>query len=111
MGGLMQLDGALADLLALVHTHGEVDPDIVQSVTVSPTAALPEHQHTWPYRLRAMDNPKDASLFLLFGSMDDRPACFKRTVVPKALDVLLTPRSLALRNHPGQVSFPGGGLE
>src|SRR5699024_7997484 len=111
MGGLMQLNGALADLLALVHTHGEVNPDIVQRVTVSPTAALPEHEPTWPYRLPAIDNPKDASVLLLFGSMDDRPASFKRTIVPKDLDVLLTQRSLALRNHPGQVSFPGGGLE
>lgn len=107
----MQLDGALADLLALVHTHGEVNTDIVQRVTVSPTAALPEHEPTWPYRLPAIDNPKDASVLLLFGSMDDRPASFKRTIVPKDLDVLLTQRSLALRNHPGQVSFPGGGLE
>src|SRR5699024_12622738 len=101
MGGLMQLDGALADLLALVHTHGEFDPDIVPSVTVSPTAALPEHPHTWPYRLPAMDNPKDVSVLLLFGSMDDRQASFKRTIVPKELDVLLTQRSLALRHTQG----------
>ena len=35
----MQLDGALADLLALVHTHGTVHPDIVNQVSVSPAAA------------------------------------------------------------------------
>ena len=50
-------------------------------------------------------------MLLLFGSMDDRPATFRRTIVPEELDVLLTQRSTALRNHPGQVSFPGGGLE
>ncbi|GAA2039343.1 hypothetical protein GCM10009720_19820 [Yaniella flava] len=107
----MQLDGALADLLALVHTYGVVDPDIAHRVTVSPAAALPEHDETWPYDLGALQNPRDASVLLLFGSMDDRPATFDRTIVPKELDILLTQRSLALRNHPGQVSFPGGGQE
>lgn len=107
----MQLDGALADLLALVHTHGTVHPDIVNRVTVSPAATLPDYDKTWPYDLGALDNPRDASVLLLFGSMDDRPATFKRTIVPTELDVLLTQRSMVLRNHPGQVSFPGGGLE
>lgn len=107
----MQLDGALADLLALAHTHGTVHPDIFNRVTVSPAAALPEHHRVWPYDLPTLDNPRDASVLLLFGSMDDRPATFQRTIVPKELDVLLTQRSMVLRNHPGQVSFPGGGLE
>lgn len=107
----MQLDGALADLLALVHTHGEVNQNIVNRVTVSPSAALPDHTATWPYDLASLVNPRDAAVLLLFGSMDDRPATFDRTIVPKELDVLLTQRSMVLRNHPGQVSFPGGGLE
>lgn len=107
----MQLDGALADLLALVHTYGEVDPKIVDRVSVSPAASLPEQPHTWPFDLSALHNPRDASVLLLFGSMDDRPAAFNRTIVPKELDVLLTQRSMVLRNHPGQVAFPGGGLE
>ena len=107
----MQLEGALADLLALVHTHGHVHPDIAQRVNVSPAAALPEHSATWPYALTDLVDPREASVLLLFGSMDDRPASFQRTIVPKELDILLTQRSMALRNHPGQVSFPGGGRE
>ena len=107
----MQLDGAFADLLALVHTYGTVDPEIFNRVTVSPAAALPEHEHAWTYDLPPLENPRQASVLLLFGSMDDRPATFQRTIVPKELDVLLTQRSMVLRNHPGQVSFPGGGLE
>lgn len=107
----MHLDGALADLLALVHTHGTVHPDIANRVTVSPAAALPEHSATWPYQLTDLVNPREAAVLLLFGSMDDRPASFQRTIVPKELDILLTQRSMALRNHPGQVSFPGGGRE
>lgn len=107
----MRLDGALADLLALVHTHGSVHPDIVHRVDVSPAAALPEFANTWPFQLQQLVEPRIASVLLLFGSMDDRPASFKRTIVPKELDVLLTQRSMVLRNHPGQVSFPGGGLE
>ena len=108
----MQLDGALADLLALVHTHGTVHPDIVNQVSVSPAAALPDYDQTWwAYDVPPLVDPREASVLLLFGSMDDRPATFQRTIVPKELDVLLTQRSMVLRNHPGQVSFPGGGLE
>src|SRR5690625_4203970 len=107
----MHLDGALADLLALVHTHGIVHPDISRRVPVSPAATLPAYDATWPFHLTDLIDPRQASVLLLFGSLDDRPATFQRTIVPKELDVLLTQRSLALRNHPGQVSFPGGGLE
>lgn len=107
----MQLEGALADLLALVHTHGTVHPDIASRVTVSPAATLPEYDATWPYTIQDLVAPRAASVLILFGSMDDRPASFKRTIVPKELDLLLTQRSMVLRNHPGQVSFPGGGLE
>src|SRR5690606_40991790 len=48
VGGVMQLDGALADLLALVHTHGTVHPDISRRVPVSPAATLPAYDATWP---------------------------------------------------------------
>lgn len=107
----MQLDGALADLLALVHTYGQVHPGIASRVSVSPAAALPEHDEAWNYHLGQLQNPREAAVLLLFGSMDDRPATFQRTIVPKELDLLLTQRSFRLRNHPGQVSFPGGGVE
>lgn len=107
----MQLDGALADLLALVHTHGTVHPETAQRVSVSPAATLPDYHTTWPFKVSDLVDPRQASVLLLFGSMDDRPATFRRTIVPTELDVLLTQRSMALRNHPGQVSFPGGGLE
>lgn len=107
----MQLDGALADLLALVHTHGIVDPGIASRVTVSPAAALPEFEQTWQFEAPALQDPREAAVLLLFGSLDDRPAMFRRTIVPKELDLLLTQRSMVLRNHPGQVSFPGGGRD
>ena len=107
----MQLDGALADLLALVHTHGTVHPDLAKRVTVAPTASLPRQESTWPLNISDLHDPRQASVLLLFGSMDDRPASFKRTIVPQELDLLLTQRSMTLRNHPGQVSFPGGGVE
>lgn len=107
----MQLHGALADLLALVHTHGTIDPDIASRVPVSPSAALPGHEKTWPFESDPIAAARQASVLLLFGSMDNRPATFERTIVPKELDLLLTQRSMVLRDHPGQVSFPGGGLE
>src|SRR5699024_8036426 len=107
----MQLEGALADLLALVHTYGEVDRNIVHRVSVSPAAALPAHDRAWPYDVASLVNPRHASVLLLFGSMDDRPATFARILVDKVLDVFHTHLTLALRNHPGQISFPGVGLE
>ncbi|HEY0217962.1 MAG TPA: CoA pyrophosphatase, partial [Cellulomonas sp.] len=42
---------------------------------------------------------------------DDAPARTDRPAVPRDLDVLLTRRSPSLRHHPGQVSFPGGGID
>ena len=102
----MQLDGALADLLALVHTHGTVHPDISRRVPVSPAATLPAYDATWPFHLTDLiDRAKP--VLLLFGSLTTVGDL--SIIVPRS-DVLLTQRSLALRNHPGQVSFPHGGL-
>ncbi|HEY0186057.1 MAG TPA: CoA pyrophosphatase [Cellulomonas sp.] len=56
-------------------------------------------------------DPRTSAVLVLFGTLDDAPARAERPVVARDLDVLLTRRSPALRHHPGQVSFPGGGAE
>jgi len=51
-----------------------------------------------------------AAVLVLFGRLDDVPARATGPV-PAHLDVLLQRRSQTLNHHPGQISFPGGGLE
>ncbi|CAG7607291.1 NUDIX hydrolase [Leucobacter soli] len=53
-----------------------------------------------------------SAVLILFGELDAVPA---RTgdglAAPRELDVLLTRRSDTMRHHPGQIAFPGGGVE
>lgn len=52
-----------------------------------------------------------AAVLILFGNLDDHPADFHSAAVPEELDVLLVERAATLNDHPGQVAFPGGGLD
>lgn len=54
---------------------------------------------------------RQAAVLILFGALDQVPAAEAETQVSADLDVLLLRRSDALDHHPGQVAFPGGGLE
>ena len=48
---------------------------------------------------------------MLFGSLDDVPATSVKLLAPADLDVLLLQRAQTLEDHPGQVAFPGGGID
>lgn len=52
-----------------------------------------------------------SAVLVLFGVLDRDAARTDRPAVATDLDVLLTRRSPTLNHHPGQVSFPGGGIE
>lgn len=54
---------------------------------------------------------RQSAVLVLFGVLDDVPAQHRSAAVPASLDVLLTRRSPDLNHHPGQVSFPGGGVD
>ncbi|WP_449385125.1 NUDIX hydrolase [Cellulomonas soli] len=57
---------------------------------------------------------REAAVLVLFGVLDAVPATVPAPRVghaPHDLDVLLQRRARGLRNHPGQISFPGGRLE
>lgn len=59
---------------------------------------------------------RHSSVLILFGALDQTPAhAFDgdgvSSPVPAELDVLLTRRADHLRHHPGQIAFPGGGVE
>ncbi|MCG2623535.1 CoA pyrophosphatase [Arthrobacter sp. I2-34] len=52
-----------------------------------------------------------AAVLLLFGPLDAIPALSHSAAVPDDLDVLLIERAGTLSDHPGQVAFPGGGID
>lgn len=52
-----------------------------------------------------------AAVLMLFGSLDDVPATSVKLLAPADLDVLLLQRAHTLNDHPGQVAFPGGGID
>lgn len=52
-----------------------------------------------------------SAVLILFGALDRVPARRTGGTVPAELDVLLTRRSDGMRHHPGQIAFPGGGVE
>jgi 8-oxo-dGTP pyrophosphatase MutT (NUDIX family) len=52
-----------------------------------------------------------AAVLLLFGPLDAAPALSHSAAVPDDLDVLLIERAGTLSDHPGQVAFPGGGID
>lgn len=54
---------------------------------------------------------RKAAVLLLFGALDDIDAASAKPLVSADLDVLLVERATTLNDHPGQVAFPGGGVD
>ncbi|MFD0758171.1 NUDIX hydrolase [Arthrobacter ulcerisalmonis] len=54
---------------------------------------------------------RKAAVLMLFGRLDDVPAASSKPLAPADLDVLLLERASTLGSHPGQVAFPGGGID
>jgi 8-oxo-dGTP pyrophosphatase MutT (NUDIX family) len=52
-----------------------------------------------------------AAVLMLFGTLDLVPAASGKKLAPADLDVLLLQRAQTLDDHPGQVAFPGGGID
>lgn len=101
------LEGALGDLAALVGTYGTLNTGLTGARTPL-NGRLPESSLGWDFSRFRVQDPRASAVLILFGALDDVPSRYQRTPVPEALDVLLTQRSLTLRKHPGQISFPGG---
>lgn len=64
-------------------------------------------QHEWPTN----GSTRSSAVLMLFGVLDQVPAERQALGVPEDLDLLLIMRSHGLRNHAGQVAFPGGGVD
>lgn len=56
-------------------------------------------------------SPRQAAVLMLFGALDDVPAASNLPLVSADLDILLVERAATLNDHPGQVAFPGGGVD
>lgn len=54
---------------------------------------------------------RPAAVLMLFGALDDILAASENPLVSADLDVLLVERAATLNDHPGQVAFPGGGVD
>ncbi len=62
--------------------------------------------------LRDPSSARRAAVLVLFGVLDALPAHAPgASRVPADLDVLLQRRAATLGHHPGQVAFPGGGID
>ncbi len=78
-------------------------------------ASLPEAMKLdrpalWTMSMDAATSRK-AAVLMLFGALDDIPAASAKPLVSADLDILLIERAATLNDHPGQVAFPGGGVD
>lgn len=73
-----------------------------------------------PQGVLAEQGLRRSAVLILFGALDRVPASAGSSAaiaeagaapVPPELDVLLTRRADTMRHHPGQIAFPGGGVE
>ncbi len=93
---------AYADLAALV-----------ARASSSPALAEPQRQGR-PALLQPPLNKattRKAAVLMLFGALDDVPAASAKPLASADLDILLIERAATLNDHPGQVAFPGGGVD
>ena len=68
----------------------------------------------WPHARGPLSGPaRPAAVLVLFGVLDGLPSDHhaQAAAVRDDLDVLLLSRAATLRNHAGQVAFPGGRVE
>lgn len=97
-GGGLPAGSAGEQLAALAAAYRE-DPERVPAYT--------------GLRRRVLAEPatRTAAVLVLFGVLDSLPARHASATVPSDLDLLLVLRASGLRDHAGEIAFPGGGVE
>jgi len=65
----------------------------------------------WGFDWPRSGDPRPSAVLILFGALDDVPARHDAGRVHPHVDVLLTQRAATLRQHAGQIAFPGGRVD
>ena len=88
----------------MTQSRGDARAELIALASRGLDWATPERNRLDPAKLRR------AAVLVLFGVLDSVPA---ESDVPIAsdLDVLLQRRASTMGHHPGQISFPGGGVD
>lgn len=88
--------------------------DLIALADAARHGRLPHTDETWRRLWIDPATARPAAVLILFGALDDIPSHASSSTaqrVPDDLDVLLIERAGGLQAHPGQVSFPGGGID
>ncbi|MBM6620055.1 CoA pyrophosphatase [Micrococcaceae bacterium RIT802] len=94
---------ARADLLGVIERHRplvEAGDDGISRVPAS-----------WMFEGMDHAAARRAAVLVLFGRLDDIDAAARATIVPADLDLLFVERAATLRQHAGQIAFPGGTID
>lgn len=85
--------------------------DLVDLVNAISAGTGPPRNPYWQKLTVDPSLARKAAVLILFGALDDVPAESGKPLAPADLDVLLLERAHTLDDHPGQVAFPGGGID
>ncbi|MBG6084169.1 NUDIX hydrolase [Zhihengliuella flava] len=99
---MTRLPAARAALESLAARHAEL---------AAAGQADPRLPSSWRFARPDPAGLRHAAVLILFGRLDDQPAHNPHEVVPEDLDVLFVQRADTLRQHAGQVAFPGGKVD
>lgn len=94
---------ARRDLLGVIERHRplvEAGDDGISKVPAS-----------WMFEGMDQSTARRAAVLVLFGRLDDIDAAAAPSTVPADLDLLFVERAATLRQHAGQIAFPGGTID
>ena len=86
--------------------------DLVDLVAAVESGTAPAPDPRWrELAVEPGERVRRAAVLMLFGALGNDPAESEKLLAPADLDVLLLQRAQTLEDHPGQVAFPGGGID
>ena len=86
--------------------------DLVDLVAAVEAGTAPAPDPRWrELAVEPGERVRRAAVLMLFGALGNDPAESEKLLAPADLDVLLLQRAQTLEDHPGQVAFPGGGID
>lgn len=85
--------------------------DLIDLIAAIDAGTAPPRNPYWRDLTVDAAAARKAAVLMLFGALDVVPAASGKPLAPADLDVLLLERAHTLDDHPGQVAFPGGGID